>query len=80
MSDTHPFSVHDMLAMDRVSDPVPSPDGARVVFAVSRTDLAANRRRSSLWLARCDGGGARRLTAHPASDSQPAWSPEGRWV
>ena len=28
---THPFSVHDMLAMDRISDPKVSPDGKRVV-------------------------------------------------
>ena len=34
---THPFSVHDMLAMDRISDPRVSPDGTRVVFTVRVT-------------------------------------------
>ena len=34
-ADTHPFSVHDMLAMDRISDPRVSPDGTRVAFTVA---------------------------------------------
>ena len=29
---THPFSVRDMLAMDRISDVQISPDGRQVVF------------------------------------------------
>ena len=29
---THPFSVHDMLAMDRLSDWQGSPDGKMIVF------------------------------------------------
>jgi len=43
---THPFSIHDMLAMDRISDPQVSPDGKTVVFVVRRTDLEANRGRN----------------------------------
>ena len=46
----HPFSVHDMLAMDRISDPRVSPDGQRVVFVLRTTDLVANRGRTDLWL------------------------------
>src|SRR5215470_14779622 len=45
---THPFSVHDMIAMDRISDPKVSPDGTRVVFTVSVLDLPANKRRNDL--------------------------------
>ena len=40
--ETHPFSVHDMLAMERLSDPQMSPDGSVVAFTVRSTDLAAN--------------------------------------
>ena len=28
----HPFSVHDMVAMERLAGPQPSPDGSQVVF------------------------------------------------
>ena len=48
--ETHPFSVHDMLAMDRISDPQVSPDGRHIVFVVRETDLEANRGRTDLWL------------------------------
>ena len=74
---THPFSVQDMLAMDRVSDPRVSPDGRQVAFVLSRTDLEHNRRRTDLWLVGADGSGLRRLTSHEAGDSDPRWSADG---
>ncbi len=77
---THPFSVHDMLAMDRVSSPQVSPDGKQIVFVVSHTDMERNRRRSDLWLVGGDGSGLRRLTAPNAGDSEPRWSADGRAV
>ncbi len=77
-AETHPFSVHDMLAMDRVSDPRVSPDGMQVAFGVRATDLEANRSRPDLYLAATDGSGVRRLTTDEASDTQPRWSPDGR--
>jgi dipeptidyl aminopeptidase/acylaminoacyl peptidase len=77
-ADTHPFSVHDMLAMDRVSDPRVSPDGTRVAFTVRATALEANRGRTDVWLAATDGSWARRLTSHEAGDAQARWSPDGK--
>ena len=78
---THPFTVNDMLAMDRLADPQVSTDGAWVVFSRSRTDLEANKRRSDLWLVGVDGTGLRRLTAHPdGSDSGPLWAPDGKSI
>jgi dipeptidyl aminopeptidase/acylaminoacyl peptidase len=79
-TDTHPFSVHDMVAMDRISDPQVSPDGKRVVFVVRTTDLDANRGRTDLFLVGVDGTNLRRLTTHPASDSNPRWAPDGKTI
>src|SRR5690606_34256802 len=33
-----------------------------------------------LWITGLDGGGARRLTATPAVESDPHFSPDGRWI
>jgi dipeptidyl aminopeptidase/acylaminoacyl peptidase len=74
----HPFSVHDMLAMDRIADPQISPDGKLVAFSVSVTDLDANRRRSDIHVAALDGSTVRTLATHPANDGQPRWSPDGK--
>lgn len=78
-AESHPFSVHDLLAMDRLSDPRVSPDGTQVAFCVSVTDLKANKRRNRLWIAHVDGHGARRVSSH-ASDTQPRWSPDGKML
>ncbi len=72
-----PFDVHDLIAMDRVSDPRISPDGRRMAFVISSLDREADRRRTDLWLVGVDGQGLRRLTTNPASDFSPRWSPGG---
>lgn len=74
------FTVEDMLAMQRVSEPAVSPDGKWVAFTLRDTDYEANRGRNDLWLAATDGSQARRLTTDPASDTSPAWSPDGKWI
>ncbi|MBP1621765.1 MAG: family peptidase, partial [Acidobacteria bacterium] len=74
---THPFSVHDMLAMERISDPRVSPDGRLVAFTVRATDLDANKGRNDLYVAAVDGTSQRRLTTSDASDTQPRWAPDG---
>jgi dipeptidyl aminopeptidase/acylaminoacyl peptidase len=79
-AETHPFSVHDMLAMDRISDAQVSPDGKTVVFVVRATDLAANRGANDLWAVGTDGSGLRRLTSHAAADVNPRWSPDGKTI
>jgi dipeptidyl aminopeptidase/acylaminoacyl peptidase len=78
--DTHPFSVHDMLAMDRISDPQVSPDGKLVAFVLRTTDLEANKGRTDIWVVGADGSGLRRLTTDPAGDSNPRWSTDGKYI
>ena len=79
-ADSHPFSIRDMLAMDRISDMQVSPDGKWIVFNVRETDLAANRGRTDLWLVGTDGQGLRRLTNNPAADFIGRWSYCGKCV
>jgi dipeptidyl aminopeptidase/acylaminoacyl peptidase len=76
-AETHPFSVHDMLAMGRISEPDAAPDGKRVVFVVRETDLEANRGRQDLWIVGVDGTGLRQLTTHPDADTSPRFSSDG---
>jgi dipeptidyl aminopeptidase/acylaminoacyl peptidase len=77
-AETHPFSIHDMLAMDRVSDPQVSPDGTQVAFVVRTTDLTANRGRTDLFLLDVKTKAVRRLTTNDASDTNPRWAADGR--
>jgi dipeptidyl aminopeptidase/acylaminoacyl peptidase len=72
------LSVTDMLAMQRVGSPVPSPDGKWIAFTVRETDLEANRGRYDLWLAATDGSSVSRLTTSPENDTDAAWSKDGK--
>jgi tricorn protease len=54
--------------LQRASDPAVSPDGRLVAFAWQK----------DVWLVPAEGGTARRLTAHPAEDSMPRWSLDGK--
>jgi dipeptidyl aminopeptidase/acylaminoacyl peptidase len=79
-AEPHPFTVQDLLAMERISEPQPSPEGDRVVFVVRTTDLEANKGRTDLWTVKMDGTGLTRLTSDPASDTNPRWAPDGKSV
>jgi dipeptidyl aminopeptidase/acylaminoacyl peptidase len=55
-----------------------SPDGTTIVAAVTRYDLKDNKGLTDLWLWSADGKVQSVLTTHPASDSSPVISPDGR--
>jgi dipeptidyl aminopeptidase/acylaminoacyl peptidase len=79
-AEPHPFTARDLVTMDRISEPQPSPQGDRVVFVIRATDLEANRGRTDLWMVGMDGSGLTRLTSDPAGDSNPRWAPDGKSV
>jgi len=54
-----------------------SPDGAQVVFTVTRADRDANTYRTHLWLVPAAGGDPRQLTTAQAKETAPRWSPDG---
>ncbi len=79
-AESHPFSVHDLWAMERIRDPQASPDGRWIVFDRKAYDLKENKGTSNLWLVGADGTGLRRLTTHEAGSTNPCWAPDGKAV
>ncbi|MCP4429313.1 MAG: translocation protein TolB, partial [Chloroflexi bacterium] len=53
-----------------------SPDGENIVFEVVQPSSGFN----DLFLINADGSNPRQLTFHPASDSEPVWSPDGSQI
>jgi len=76
----HTFSVHDMVAMERLGDPQPSPDGKWIVFTRRTWDPQKNKVSTNLWLVSADGSVVRPLTTAHASDTGPRWSPDGKTI
>jgi dipeptidyl aminopeptidase/acylaminoacyl peptidase len=68
-----------------VSSPQWSPDGESIVFVMSSggaqestyIDISEDRN-TDLYLVSAAGGAPRRLTANPAADTNPQWSPDGK--
>ncbi len=73
---------HDLVMLDRVSDPHLSPDGSRVAYDVRSTDFAANKGVHAIWLVctACAGADATpwRLAASDGGATMPRWSADGR--
>jgi dipeptidyl aminopeptidase/acylaminoacyl peptidase len=74
------LGVEAMWALARVGDPVISPDGRFAVAPVTRFDVEEDKGFTDLWLFPTDGGAPRQLTSDRASDTSPAFSPDGRQV
>ncbi|GAA2328088.1 S9 family peptidase [Dactylosporangium salmoneum] len=60
--------------------PTLSPDGTTAVVAVARPDLAADAYTSQLWLVPTDGSRPASQFTTGWHDSEPRWSPDGRWL
>ncbi|MCX7562651.1 S9 family peptidase [Xanthomonadaceae bacterium XH05] len=72
------LTAEDVVALDRVSAPLLSPDGKRVVYALREADVPANKAVTSLWMAPLDGSAAaRRLTSGSASAVSAQFSADG---
>jgi hypothetical protein len=74
------FSAGRMWSLARLGDAAISPDGSIAVVTVTRFDIAENRGATDIWLVPVAGGPARQLTSDKASDTSPAFSPDGRSI
>jgi len=75
-----PFTAETLVRLDRVGNPVLSPDGSKVVYDVRSTDMEANKGSFDLWWTGFGDGSTHQLTTHTADDTSPAWSPDGQHV
>ncbi|MDE2234515.1 MAG: S9 family peptidase [Gammaproteobacteria bacterium] len=72
---SHPFNAHDLVMMQRLSDPQLSPDGSMAAFSLRQTDYAANKGATSIWVLDLNKPGEqpRKIMA----GNSPHWSPDG---
>jgi dipeptidyl aminopeptidase/acylaminoacyl peptidase len=67
------------------SEPAWSPDGGKIAFVSNRTtpepDMNFN---TDIWVVAVDNGDQGKslvqVTTNPGSESEPAWSPDGKWI
>ena len=64
------------------SDPQWAPDGKRIAFVSNRTGKEYDENRNTdVWVINADGSpGLIKISDHDESDTQPRWSPDGKWI
>ncbi len=72
-----PFTFEDMMALKRVEEPVPSPDGKWVLFAAVDVDLKANTKTPHVWVVPISGGNQQEIISDQDAD-RPRWAPDGK--
>jgi len=75
-----PFGLEDLARMRGLSDPDISPDGTRVAYAVRSTDAREDKHETHIWMTSWDGRDTVRLTTGKESETNPRWSPDGRYL
>lgn len=74
------MSAEDLWALNRVGPPSVSPDGQWCAVEVAHWDVPRDDVFSEIWLLATDGKKQKPLTSSGGKNSNPRWSPDGRWV
>ena len=79
--DARPATIPDLYRVKAVSQIDLSPDGETLVYSVRNLDLPRGRSNTDLYLLPLADGEPRRITwTEEAHESEPTWSPDGRWI
>ncbi|MCX7973723.1 MAG: S9 family peptidase [Candidatus Aminicenantes bacterium] len=74
------ISLEDFYEFKEIRDLSFSPDNKWLSYTVIVKDKEKKSRNSDLWMIPVEGGPALTLTYHDQSDTQPRWSPNGRYL
>ena len=74
------FTVEALEALGRVSGPVVSPDGSKILYTVSYESVAQNKSNADLYVMNIDGTGGRRLTRTARSENSATWIDGGNRI
>jgi len=75
-----PPTVDELVALKSAGGPRISPEGTRVAYTVTETDLKQDAFVTQIWLVDVASGREVQLTRGEKSSSGPEWSPDGRWL
>jgi dipeptidyl aminopeptidase/acylaminoacyl peptidase len=74
------FDVQALLRLNRISEPVLSPDGRMVAFTVQTVDLDKNSKPKQIYVVDVNGGFPRQITREGTDNERPRWSPDSRAI
>lgn len=74
------FSPEVLEALGRVSNPVVSPDGTKILFGISYESVEQNKSNNDLYVINIDGTNQQRITYTPSSESNAVWIDGGNKI
>jgi dipeptidyl aminopeptidase/acylaminoacyl peptidase len=80
LAQKQPLTVETMLRIERIGEPVLSPNGRMVAFTVQIPDVAQNTKPQQIYVVPIEGGTPRQLTQEGSSNERPRWSPDSRQI
>lgn len=70
----------DVYLLKNIGSPQISPDGKWVLYTLSTVDTTKDRRNSDIWMTSWDGEEHVQLTFTEEGESNPKWSPDGKYI
>ncbi|MFB0543771.1 MAG: prolyl oligopeptidase family serine peptidase, partial [Candidatus Bathyarchaeia archaeon] len=74
------YKIMPLFPSQPVSDPQVSPDGTKVLFTYTTTNMAENKYDTHIWLLPLKEKKPRQFTHGKNNDTSPRWSPDGRTI
>ncbi len=75
-----PLRPGDVYRLQTLGDPQISPDGQWVAYTLTSVDSAKDKRNTDIWMVSWDGMQTVQLTNSPDAETNPRWSPDGRYL
>lgn len=77
-SKTGVFDIDALMALGKISAPTVSPDGKRMLYAITYQSVEQNRSNADLYTSGLDGKDVMRITRTPKSEGNAVWLGDGR--
>jgi acylaminoacyl-peptidase len=74
------LKVEDVFNLQLATDPQISPDGKRIVYTRTFSDIMTDQRHSNIWIVNVDGSEHRPITTGNFNDASPRWSQNGSQI
>lgn len=74
------YTIAALEALGRVSDPVVSPDGKKVLYGISYESVEENKSNLDLYVMNIDGTDNKRITRTPDSENGAVWMNNGEKI
>lgn len=79
-SGKRPLRPDDIYRLRNVGAPKPSPDGAWIAYTIRTMDSARDKQNTDIWMVSADGQQTVQLTNSADGESNPQWSPDGKYL